>query len=768
VERKKSYKQIIIYTILGILIGIVILVFNWGITVNLYSQSFSISGIIDVHKIAPIIYAYFLVPIISGIGTYFVFKKIIKHNEQLRIQMQTETEKSKKILEFTERLRNGEYNIEYQISGEDDQIGQSLINLRDDLKRGKNEEEMRRCEDSQRRWATEGFAKFGEILRENSNNMDSLSYNVISNLAKYMDAIQGAFYILYEERSERYFEQTATYAYERRKFSDRRIKWGEGLVGTCAFEKQSILITQVTESYVYITSGLGKSNPRCILLVPLLINDEVHGVIEFASFKVFEKFQVEFIEKLAESIASTIANFKINDRTAKLLSETQEQAKKMAQQEEIARRNMEELKETQREAAKQSEQFVSFTNSVNHTFIRAEYDPKGNLLYANTKFLEKLEYDSISEVEGKNVTSFIDRKNMRWFNEIWDSLALGGKHYSGDMKHITKNNNDLWTNAVYVCVRNQDGGVEKILFLGTDITENKRQSLEYEEQLAALNYSNIKITFQTDGTIKETNQKFVDSLGYTMSEIKTKSIFNFLHNDDLISFKAVWNEIILGTSYENRIRVLTKSDEIRWFRATFTPVKNIVGEIASVIFIAHDITEHRKIEAKLQEQTNVIKEQEEKLKHADSELTQRLEEAHQEIKQQYLKIEKIKNRHEKTFDNAVDAIVTINEKGIIEFFNKAAEKLWGYTQEEMIGKNIALLMPEKYKSEHSEYINNYLKTGTGKFIEQRNKLTILDKNKTEIPVTLSLSVAKLGNETAFTAFIQHDISSLKKTEPDEE
>ena len=90
---------------------------------------------------------------------------------------------------------------------------------------------------------------------------------------------------------------TACYAYDRKKFTDKRIEWGDGLIGTCAQEKGTIHLTNLPDNYVSITSGLGKATPKSLLIVPLIINEQVHGVIELASFNTFEKFEVDFVEK---------------------------------------------------------------------------------------------------------------------------------------------------------------------------------------------------------------------------------------------------------------------------------------------------------------------------------------------------------------------------------------------------------------------------------------------------------------------------------------
>jgi PAS domain S-box-containing protein len=717
--------------------------------------SFSFTGIVFLHKNTPILWIFDLLPFLVAVLIYLTGMENQVHLHNLHHHLETEKEKSANVHEFINRLIHDDMETDVSELISSDKIGKSLINLQENLSNNKEEQERRKKEDDQRNWVSEGLARFSEILRKDNDDIHELSYNVISNLVKYMKANQGGFFIINEEvKGKRFFEQTACYAYDRKKFANKRLEWGEGLIGTCVLEKQTIFLSEVPDSYMEITSGLGNANPKSLLIVPLMLNKDVHGVIELASFRKFEKFEIDFAEKVAESIASTISAVGINLKTSELLKATQEQAQVLASQEEQMRQNMEELQATQEEAARQGEKLASFTSAVNHTLIRAEYLTDGTLIYANTKFLSKLGYSSNSEVEGKHISTFINIKDRVWFDSIWDGLSGGGRHFEGDMKHVTKTGQDLWTIATYTCMRRDDGSVEKILFLAIDTTDTKKQSLDFEAQIDALNRSSIKAEFSAKGDLLDYNSIFLETFKYSEGELKDLNILTFIDHEEHESFLKTWERVVNGVPFEGQFKSVTKVGDIKWLRGTFSSVNDMYGEIAKIIFIGNDVTREKLMEIESKKQTEQLKIQEEKLRLAGVELSRKLDQARAEMKVQFQEIEKNKLRNEITLEGALDAIVTVDANGKIEFFNRAAEELWGFSRKEALGKNVKMLF-SKTDIESDEFIKKYVEPGENKIVGVRKEARITTHSGDSKQVLFLISDAKVGEEHTFTAFIQN-------------
>lgn len=215
-------------------------------------------------------------------------------------------------------------------------------------------------EDEKKRvWATTGLAEIGGLLR-GEENLQVLTDKIVAYMVKYLQANQGAMFLLdNEDPNDVHLVMKAAYAFNRKKYLNKRVELGQGLVGQSYLEKDFIYLTEVPDSYVNITSGLGDANPRSILITPMIVNDEVYGVFELASFKEIPQYQIDFMMELGENIAMTLNSFKINEKTKRLLNEMQEQSEQLRSQEEEMRQNMEELQATQEQQERQEKELLN-------------------------------------------------------------------------------------------------------------------------------------------------------------------------------------------------------------------------------------------------------------------------------------------------------------------------------------------------------------------------------------------------------------------------
>ena len=292
---------------------------------------------------------------------------------------------------FAKAIGEGDLDINYTPLDEKDILGNSLIKMQQSLQNAKVEDEKRKEEDAKQSWVNEGHAKFGEILRSKDNNdSQDLYFSIIKELVKYLEANQGGIYLINSnDTSDEYIELVGLYAYERRKHKSQRFEIGSSLVGQAVLEKDIIYLTDIPDGYTSITSGLGESTPANLLITPLIFNEEVVGVIEMASFKIIEKYQIEFVKKVGESIASAITSHKINTETKFLLEQSQQQTEEMKAQEEEMRQNLEEMQATQEEMSRfraDAEVVMANLDSVTNPII--SIDNNFNVTYINKAGVE--------------------------------------------------------------------------------------------------------------------------------------------------------------------------------------------------------------------------------------------------------------------------------------------------------------------------------------------------------------------------------------------
>lgn len=253
-----------------------------------------------------------------------------------------------KASQFAQEIGQGNFNFDYQALSEKDMLGNALMGMKDDLWQYKEREKRQN-------WSNEGYTKFSDILRNSFLNIDEMGRVIVGELAKYLHAnLAGLF--LYNEETQN-LDLKACYAYGRQKFLQRSIMPGEGLVGQCWLENQTSFYKEIPENYIAIKSGLGQATPRCLLIVPLKNEEKTEGILEIASFNEFQDYEIEFVEKVAQNIASVTTTINRNSITETLLNESQIKTETLNAQEEELKNSVEELNAIQEELRRRESEY---------------------------------------------------------------------------------------------------------------------------------------------------------------------------------------------------------------------------------------------------------------------------------------------------------------------------------------------------------------------------------------------------------------------------
>lgn len=333
----QNKKFLVIGPIMAIIYNVLIfigLLFNT--TKEFTTENFRNQGI---YSLEDLIWGIIL-NVVLGMVSYFL-AKILSEKTQANLQYNLQQAEQIKVFEryknFASEVENNNLEIDTTIS-EEDFIGKSLNNIKSKLFDAIKKEEKEKFLNE---YHSKGITKISEILRMQNKEFNELAYLIVSELVQYVNGAQGALFIAEEDGDgSKYIELKAAYAYERRKFIEKKILPGEGVVGTAFIENESVYLTKLPENYLNLKSGLGSTIPRALIAQTISYNQEIVGVLEIASLSEFADYELQFIANISEYIASTIISEKSKQRTATLLEKSrllteQMRAKEMEQTERL-------------------------------------------------------------------------------------------------------------------------------------------------------------------------------------------------------------------------------------------------------------------------------------------------------------------------------------------------------------------------------------------------------------------------------------------------
>lgn len=383
---------------------------------------------------------------------------------------------------FANSIGQGDLNADYEALSDDDVLGNALLEMRTNLK-------SISVGDAERNWVTVGQAEFGEILRNNNDDLSQLCYNIIHHTINYLNANQGAVYVVNHETGN--LEMAGAYAWKRQKFMQQEFEPGEGLAGQCLLERKSIYLEEIPEDYIRIRSGAGEASPRLILVVPLQLNDVIEGVIEVASFNPIPEYQIQFLESIGETIASTLSNVKSNEATKKLLEETKRTREEIQSSEEELRQNMEELQSTQEEMKRAQDEIklkeqtlLALVNSSDDTYFAIDRDY--NILAVNESVQQRMRQVGVEVNAGDYIFDKLNPDSHGMWKERYDR-ALGGESYVISEERDGPDGTKIYIDGYYRPIYDSKGNVFGCSVISRDVTKYhvaklKAETLEAENE----------------------------------------------------------------------------------------------------------------------------------------------------------------------------------------------------------------------------------------------------------------------------------------------
>ena len=365
------------------------------------------------------------------------------------------------------------------------------------------------------------------------------------------------------------------------------------------------------------------------------------------------------------------------------------------------------------------------------------------------------------EALGKVVDELLQTQFPKPLHDIKAELLLSGR-WEGELVQRTRDSTRIVVASRWALKKDQEGNPDGIWEINRDITERKQseQNLrESEERFRAL-VKGVKdyaiFMLDPDGRVLTWNDGAERIKGYRPEEIIGKHFSCFYPKEDIERGKpdqALRTAKIEGRFEEEGQRV-RKDGSLFWANVVITALLDDAGNVRAFAKVTREITERKRADEEL------VKTQQELEKRVEQRTASLAAEVAQRIRS-----EEILQRRESWLRSLIattqDAVVSIDRRGCVVLFNSGAERIFGYTAEEIVGRKVNELMAEPYGSEHDQYIERYERTGEAHAIGRIRVVTGKRKNGEDFPIELSVTEIEVDKDVHYAAFIR-DVSEKVK------
>ncbi len=247
-------------------------------------------------------------------------------------------------------------------------------------------------------------------------------------------------------------------------------------------------------------------------------------------------------------------------------------------------------------------------NAINKVQAIIEFNMDGTIITANDNFLKTLGY-TLEEVQGCHHSMFVEPgyETSDEYKVFWQNLN-NGDFESKEYKRIGKGGKEVWIQASYNPILDENGQVVKVIKFATDVTKQKLINANYEGQIDAIGKSQAVIEFNMDGTIITANDNFLTTVGYTLGEIQGQHHSMFVEPEFKVSaeYKLFWDSLNRGEYESKEYKRLGKGGKEIWIQASYNPIFDLNGKPMKVVKFATDVTEQKLRNANFSGQIDAI------------------------------------------------------------------------------------------------------------------------------------------------------------------